>query len=121
MRALIAGSLWRGHTSSPTWPTPARPRSRLRSTPDRSGPAASGTPPRGPDQPTACRARVRPGPWSCWPESGARPAAVDRPSRRWWTTDGLGLGLVGCCLGEQLQEAGPAAAAGDAVAERLAV
>src|SRR5512132_629928 len=37
------------------------------------------------------------------------------------TAGGRGSGLVGCCLGEQLQEAGPAAATGDSVAERLAV
>src|SRR4029453_860034 len=52
---------------------------------------------------------------------GARLAAADRPSCRWWTTDGLGLGLVGCGLGEQLQEARPAAATGDPITERLAV
>src|SRR4030095_11657519 len=56
MRGSTAGSMPRARTSSPTWMTPARPRSRPPSTPARSGRAASGTPPRDPDLP--CRLAV---------------------------------------------------------------
>src|SRR5512132_4515043 len=50
--------------------------------------------------------------------------ATSQPRRirpvSWMRVDG-GSGLIGGCLGEQLQQAGPAAATGDPVAERLAV
>ena len=61
---------------------------------------------------------ARAGRWSRWPERRARPAAggsLESDDR------GVGSGLVGCCLGEQLQEAGPAAAPGDPVTKGLAV
>ena len=58
----------RARTSSPTSPIRARPKSRPPSTPARSGRAASGTPPRGPDLPAACRTRTRPGDMARWPE-----------------------------------------------------